>query len=256
MSAVTSAAAFEANISLYIPHVFANFDQAYIANAFKNIGEVNRVDLVGKLDRKGKHYNAVYVHFNHWHNTDFARNFYMKVTNNDEQARLYHDDPWYWIVLPNIAKKHLPGERKETINLEGSQAITSAYHVEPPSQVDTSCYNVIEPEEIDETTAAVFNDEPEFEEFDEEFDEELEAAQMEEIEQLMEEEDMHLISIDGRYVHSLEQENTQMRFTIHENEIEKYNMRAEIDQLRAALINMDKMYQAEAAKVRAFIIGP
>jgi regulator of replication initiation timing len=63
-------------------------------------------------------------------------------------------------------------------------------------------------------------------------------AQMDEIEELLEEEDANLISIDGRYVEQIESEN--------------WAMNMEIIQLRAALINLDQMYQAEAAKVRAF----
>jgi hypothetical protein len=83
-------------------------------------------------------------------------------------------------------------------------------------------------------------------EFDAEFDaallkftEEVEdAANMDEIEEMLVAEDENLISIDGRYVQAIEEEN--------------WAMRAEIAQLRAALINLDMMYQAETAKVRAF----
>jgi hypothetical protein len=44
MSAIT-------NTSLFIPHVFPNFDKDYVAKAFDHCGEVERVDFVAKQDR-------------------------------------------------------------------------------------------------------------------------------------------------------------------------------------------------------------
>ena len=61
---------------------------------------------------------------------------------------------------------------------------------------------------------------------------------MAEIEAELEAEDENLVSIDYRYVQAVEQENVWLH--------------GEIAQLRLALINLDQMYQAEAAKVRAF----
>ena len=55
------------NMSLFIPHVFPNFDQQYIAESFAEIGDVERVDLVAKLGRDGKTHNAVYIHFKKWY---------------------------------------------------------------------------------------------------------------------------------------------------------------------------------------------
>lgn len=105
------------NISLFIPHVFPNFDKEYIANAFKNIGEVSQIDLVAKQDRNGNNYNTVYVHFKKWYTNKKALAFYDSVVDESKEARLCHDEPWYWIVLPNTAKKHIPGDRKPRIDL-------------------------------------------------------------------------------------------------------------------------------------------
>ena len=53
------------NMSVYIPHVFPNFTKEYIASIFEDfgIGVVDHVDLVAKMDKHGKHYNAAYIHF-------------------------------------------------------------------------------------------------------------------------------------------------------------------------------------------------
>jgi len=211
------------NLSLFIPFVFPNFDQKYVANAFDKIGNVDRVDFVTKQDRAGKTYNAVYVHFKEWYSNSLADHIWEQCFEKNSKTEFYHDDTeYFWIVLPNTAKKHMPGERKQRIELGDAYAI-NVKSVEKPSTTnldtdfDEYIQNLSEPIE--------------------EWDTEREI-QMEEIEAAMEEEDKDLISIDGRYVEAIEQENKWLH--------------AEIAQLRMALINMNRMYQDEAVKVRAF----
>jgi len=198
------------NISLYIPHVFPNFDKEYVTTAFKNIGEVSNIDFVAKQDRKGDNYNAVYVHFKLWYTNREAVQLYNDVLDVENEARLYHDEQWYWIVLPNTAKKYVPGERKPRIDLGD---------LNPTSVNDVS------------KDLSKMYDEEDIQALDDE-------AKMAEIEEFLEKEDSHLAYIDTRYIEAMEQDLWQMR--------------SEIAQLRAALINLDQMYQAEAAKVRAF----
>ena len=106
-------------LSLYIPHVFNNFNEAYIAKVFEklSLGRVSRVDLIAKLGRNGKPYNVAYVHFEEWFDNSSARNFQALVKDPEREARLIHDEPWYWIVLENKGKKHVAGQRKQRINL-------------------------------------------------------------------------------------------------------------------------------------------
>ena len=250
------------NISLYIPHVFPNFDKEYVAKAFKNIGEVSQIDFVAKQDRNGKDFNAVYVHFTKWYTNKKATAFYNSVVDETKEARLTHDEPWYWIVLPNTAKKHVPGERKPRLDLGEAKAIstsniaptlpgtpvkaTATEKVCPGAPMKRSYADAIvkqteKPVEVQVTKSlqAEFDDESDFDEALMKFTEEIEdAANMDEIEEMLAAEDENLVSIDGRYVQAIEEEN--------------WAMRAEIAQLRAALINLDVMYQAEVAKVRAF----
>ena len=236
------------NISLYIPHVFPNFDKEYVSKAFKNIGEISQIDFVAKQDRNGNNYNAVYVHFNKWFTNKKALAFYDSVVDESKEARLCHDEPWYWIVLPNTAKKHISGDRKPRIDLGESNAISTTQtpakeatvKVCPPapqkrSYADAALKSaekqVEKPlEEVKQSLESIFDDVADFEA-------EI-HAEMDEIEEFLEEEDENLVKIDGRYVQQIEAEN--------------WAMNLEIIQLRAALINLDQMYQAEAAKVRAF----
>lgn len=215
------------NLSLFIPFVFPNFDQKYVANAFAKIGNVDRVDFVTKQDRAGKTYNAVYVHFKTWYNNELADHIYDVCFEKNGQTQFYHDDTeYFWIVLPNTAKKHMPGERKVRIGLGESNSINI-------KSIEKTC------------------DKPPTSNLDDKFDEYLEVlhdpvekcdtkreAEIAEIEIEMEEDDKNLITIDWRYVQAIEEENKWFH--------------REIAQLRTALINLDRMYQVESAKVRAF----
>ncbi len=108
-----------ANISLYIPHVFANISKKMVADTFENlrIGNVKRVDFVCKRGSNGD-FNAVYIHFNHWCDNVAACNFKDRVLNPNTEARIVYDEPWYWIVLENKRAKVKSSDRKQRINLE------------------------------------------------------------------------------------------------------------------------------------------
>lgn len=231
------------NLSLFIPFVFPNFDQKYVANAFAKIGNVDRVDFVTKQDRSGKTYNAVYVHFNELANNKLADHIWEECFENNGKTEFYHDDTeYFWIVLPNTAKKHMPGERKPRICLGKSNAINVKSTENTPENEPSYPKKPNYAEVTAEKTAKKLD--VDFDEYIqmlhepiEEWDTEREN-QIAEIEAAMEEEDKHLISIDWRYVHMMEQENKWLH--------------GEIAQLRMALINLDRIYQAEVVKVRAF----
>jgi hypothetical protein len=133
----------DSGLSLYIPHVFPNFTREYIANIFQliGLGRVDHVDLVAKQDKSGKMYNAAYVHFAEWFDCPATENFQERVLNPDKEARIVHDDPWYWIVLENKAKKYEVGARKPTIDLnpvtlDEIDALIAEHFNEP---MDISC---------------------------------------------------------------------------------------------------------------------
>jgi hypothetical protein len=53
------------NMSLYIPHVFANIGKDKIIEAFEklDIGKIKNIDFVSKMGKNSEAYNAVYIHF-------------------------------------------------------------------------------------------------------------------------------------------------------------------------------------------------
>ena len=107
------------NISLFIPHVYANISSTQIFDTFENlrIGVVRNVDLIPKQGSDGKPYNAAYIHFYEWCDNIAARNFQERVLDPKQEAKIVYDEPWHWIVLENKTRKRVPGERKATIDL-------------------------------------------------------------------------------------------------------------------------------------------
>jgi hypothetical protein len=122
-----------ANLSLYIPHVFANISKKMVAETFENlrIGNVKRIDFVYKRGSNGE-YNAVYIHFNYWYDNIAACNFQERVLDPNREARIVYDEPWYWIVLENKTKKVDSTKRKPRINLE---ALANSGYVTPTKQM-------------------------------------------------------------------------------------------------------------------------
>jgi len=220
------------NMSLFIPHVFPTFTEEYVSLAFEEVGDVDRVDFVAKQDRDGKQFNAVYVHFKKWHNNSYTSEIQKAIAKNGS-TKFYHDETWYWIVLPNTTKKHASGpERKPRIDIGESKAINVKEACPTPEKT------ISDEETVDLNT--------EFEEYlellrapIEEWDIEAseEALEMDDIEAELEADDENLVSVDWRYIKTIEEENMYLH--------------CEVAQLRQALINLDQMYQAEAAKVSA-----
>ena len=97
------------NVSLYIPHVFANFVKADIIEAFEKvfIGKVSKIDFVSKIGNDRKPYNSAYIHFEYWYDNAGAVNFQNRVLNPNQEARL---------IKPCIDLGDLY-EKKETSNV-------------------------------------------------------------------------------------------------------------------------------------------
>lgn len=197
------------NISLYIPHIFANYSKSDVAKVFENlkIGKVQTIDFVSKMGNDGKAYNAAYIHFEYWFDNISAANFQERVLTKSP-AKLMYDEPWFWLVLENKARKIVSGERKKCLDIgDLHEVIVTPEKMEcatPKSPVKTK-----QSTELNRIHYQV-NLENDFEnaEFNKMMDE------MAECEVAMEEEDQCLISIDGRYVKELEQEIVELRMQL------------------------------------------
>ena len=228
------------NISLFIPHVYANFNSAAVFDIIQGqgIGEVKNIDFVSKTGSDGKPYNAVYIHFYQWYDNIVARNFQERVLNPSKEARIMYDDPWYWLVLQNKGKKHVPGDRKPTIDLDAfttpEKPVAPMMNFRPlkvqrvPKTTKSWAQAVQPPAPLN--LENVFNAEAQVA-AEEVTQEEMDWA-WEQMEIQRERDNEHLISIDGRYVQSLEQE---------------------CEMLRAQMSYFQNLYYAESIKSKAII---
>jgi hypothetical protein len=108
-------------MSVYIPHVFGNVTKELMIKTieFQSLGKVNKIDFVEKMGKNGNTYNSAFVHFEYWYDNISSVHFQERVKNPDKEARIVYQDPWFWVCFENTGKKHIPGERKERINLKG-----------------------------------------------------------------------------------------------------------------------------------------
>ena len=207
------------NISLYIPHIYANYTSARVSDIIENmrIGEIKRVDFVPKTGSDGKPYNAAYIHFYQWYDNIVAQNFQERVLNPAKEARIMYDEPRYWIVLENKGKKHVPGDRKPTIDLDAfttpEQPVTPIVNFRPlnvqraPKKTKSWAQAVQLPAPLNLENA--FNAEAQAAD-NEVTQEEMDWA-WEQMEIQRERDNEHLISVDGRYLQSLEEDNVVLR---------------------------------------------
>jgi len=219
------------NVSLFIPHVFANFDKDYVARAFTDFGVVDHVDFVSKQDRDGKPYNAAYVHFAYWYDTRENYDFQVSLFDSSREARVYHDGPWYWIVLENKGKKHISGDRKPRIDLGNATSIYVSTPEKPilrrecpGAPIKDQAYSLTTGisdfqrqlwDEFDQ--ACCLDDRPvaigpnDYPDLLSDYDVNEMYDQMAEIEAEIEAENTDLVTIDGKYVQEIERENMLWR---------------------------------------------
>jgi hypothetical protein len=214
------------NISLFIPHIFANYRKEDVIKVFedKQIGKVNHIDYIKKFN-KGTDYYAAYIHFEYWYENAEAVKLNRDVLDTQKEARIMYEEPWYWIVLENKTPQKMntkSGDRKLRIDIKGLSS-SPVYISTPKSDVELTCPNapIKQKQTVPFEYIEPVNLEGEFSDED--------IAQMEreldEIEECMiQEEEVNQISIDSRYVKAIEEENAEMREQIQYLHAQMYNL--------------------------------
>jgi hypothetical protein len=226
-------------MSVYIPHVFSNITEDRITRVFESLSlaKVKHIDFVAKMSKYGTVYNAAYIHFEYWYDTVTSQSFQERVRNPDKEARLVYDEPWYWIVLENHGAKSVPGTRKLRVNLTDMTPVKKSHPRIPTAPVKNKYYNNTPVKSLQSVKRKLDN----------EFDTEDHEQILNKIEAMMDEEDRHIISIDGRYVQSLEHHIGDLQQTARQWASEAYQyfidsglnqnkinvMQDEIDSLKA-----------------------
>jgi len=119
-------------MSLYIPCVFGHITKDYMIKTieFQGLGKVKNIDFVEKMGKNGKTYNSAFVHFEYWYDNIASLHFQERVKNPDKEARIVYRDPLFWACFENTTKKHIPGERKERIDLSDLNDLSKVFDFE------------------------------------------------------------------------------------------------------------------------------
>jgi hypothetical protein len=119
-------------MSLYIPCVFGHITKDYMIKTieFQALGKVKNIDFVEKMGKNGNTYNSAFVHFEYWYDNIASLHFQERVKNPDKEARIVYRDPLFWACFENTAKKHIPGERKERIDLSDLNDLSKVFEFE------------------------------------------------------------------------------------------------------------------------------
>ena len=102
------------NPSICIPRVFPNIDWKRVKNVFEELGmgEVERVDMINKVNDKGQKFKRVFVHFKKWNDDPTTRQVKSKLLSGDS-VKVVYDDPWFWkVFLSHVPKPTF--EKKKT----------------------------------------------------------------------------------------------------------------------------------------------
>ena len=108
------------NLSVYIPYLEnQHANEEYIRNIFNslNIGYVKRVDFQPKTNvyLNTSHDKVAFVHMERWFNNICVHNLQERILDENNEARIVHDDPHYWVLLRN--KRPIPENFSEQLSL-------------------------------------------------------------------------------------------------------------------------------------------
>lgn len=99
------------NISICIPYVFADVREDKIRGIFEdlNIGEISRIDMKQKMDKNGKEYQLVFIHFAHWFDNEEAIDTKAALLE-EKEIKVYYSTKWFWKIT--MARKQERPERR------------------------------------------------------------------------------------------------------------------------------------------------
>ena len=270
------------NISLYVPFIFEHFDRDYVTDVFRPYGDVDVVELVPSRNRNGKNGHTVYVHFKRWYTTKEATAFHSELMKHGNTKLAHDArDPYEWLVLLKATSRVVPGERKKRISLDledtvvkpetglsdkpkevvvankpkevvdapKAKTISYAQIAVKPTMLPTPLIKAklnakkVSPAPVSKPTPTPTPTPEEQEAMDAYLaDQEQAEDEMEEMDQFLDEEDEHVIAIDGRYVHYLEQDNLALS--------------EEVARLRAALLSVSNLMLAQSQEMMPVMPPP
>ena len=96
--------------SICIPRVFSNITRERVEAIFRNLdfGEVEKVDMVTRVNEKGERFQRVFVHFTRWKNDEQSEQV-RHMLLAEQEVKVVYDDPWFWKL--SASKSTRPEDR-------------------------------------------------------------------------------------------------------------------------------------------------
>jgi hypothetical protein len=99
---------------LCIPRVYPNISEGRIRHVFGelNLGKIDHIDLVKKVNEEGKKYNMVFVHFRFWKDNENAIVARERLLQG-KQIKVIYDEPWFWKISAYKSPKRTNRKSRE-----------------------------------------------------------------------------------------------------------------------------------------------
>ena len=117
---------------LFVPHVFPSIGEDKIREVFSAYGPIKNVHFMPKVGTDGRKFNAVFINFTEWNETQETNNLLDELGNNGK-AHVYYDQQWYWIVLFNTSKKYKDDDADKENRPPGSNKVLGKPNQTPPN---------------------------------------------------------------------------------------------------------------------------
>ena len=92
---------FEDNVKDYMAKIFHS----------KNIGNIDRIDLIPKETPQGHTYFIAFVHFTNWYVSVEAKQLQKDINDSSVKAKVQFNESWYWICSKNNKPARTPPEK-------------------------------------------------------------------------------------------------------------------------------------------------
>lgn len=232
------------SLSFFIVRIFMNITKEFVQDLLENklkFGKVSDIEFIQKKDKEGRPYHSAYVYFEYFNDTGETKTF-LKQMEDPEGGRILYKKNRFWIILKNKnpfkqpkvpglilqqeepLKLILPSELEDTLSQDYYARIpepqrdfpgikfTLPAHTLPLKYVQELGLPSYEEEESADTDGCQTDDYTNMEELDAEIDKVYE----------------NLVTIDSRYVRSLEDQVRRLEAMVTEACETIYRMETEI----------------------------
>ena len=93
--------------SICIPRMFKSTTRKDIFNVIErlDLGAVDRIDMVAKVNTRGESYNKVFIHFKAWNKRSPVAQATRDKLLKGEEIKIVYSEPWFWKCTASRVEK-------------------------------------------------------------------------------------------------------------------------------------------------------